>query len=72
MYTHCTHETVKNKIITQFTKQSPLRVAQLLLGWVLTVQMSDMLSIGVYHEMQKRMCKKVAGLVGMENNRVPP
>lgn len=26
VYTHCTHETVKNKIITQFTKQSPLRV----------------------------------------------
>lgn len=26
IYTHCTHETVKNKIITQFTKPSPLRV----------------------------------------------
>ena len=26
VYTHCTHETVKNKIIAQFTKPSPLRV----------------------------------------------
>lgn len=26
VYTHCTHETVKNKIIVQFTKQSPLRI----------------------------------------------
>ena len=26
MYTHCTHETVKNKIIAQFTKPSPLRI----------------------------------------------
>lgn len=26
MYTHCTHETVKNKLIAQFTKQSPLRI----------------------------------------------
>ena len=26
MYTHCTHETVKNKLITQFTRRSPLRV----------------------------------------------
>ena len=26
MYTHCTHETVKNKLITQFMKTSPLRV----------------------------------------------
>ena len=24
--THCTHETVKNKIITQFMKESPLRI----------------------------------------------
>ena len=26
VYTHCTHETVKNKIITQFMKESPLRI----------------------------------------------
>ena len=24
--THCTHETVKNKIITQFMEESPLRI----------------------------------------------
>ena len=26
MYSHCTHETVKNKLITQFTRPSPLRI----------------------------------------------
>ena len=26
MYTHCTHETVKDKILTQFTTSSPLRL----------------------------------------------
>lgn len=26
MYTHCTHESVKSKIISQFTKVSPLRI----------------------------------------------
>ena len=26
VYTHCTHETVKNKIITQYMKESPLRI----------------------------------------------
>ena len=65
VYTHSTHETVKNKIITQFMKESPLRIviATIAFGSVL---MFDMSYTGVYQQMLKCIYKRVEGEVEME------
>lgn len=41
MYTHCTHETVKDKIIEQFTKQSSLRVVIATIAFAMGINCPD-------------------------------
>ncbi len=63
MYTHCTHESVKDKIIEQFTKQSSLRVVIATIAFAMgidCVQMCGMSYTRGFLVMSRCMCRKVA------------
>ena len=67
VYTHCTHETVKNKIITQFMKESPLRIVIATIAFGMGINCPDVRHvIGVYQQMLECIYKRVEGEAEMD------
>ena len=68
VYTHCTHETVKNKIIAQLMKESPLCIviATIAFGMGINCPDVDMPYTGEYHQILKCIYKRVEGEAEMD------